>query len=199
LAIFIEIAANRFATITVIGQQLRFVADANLSHLNPSLKLFGQLSDQFAKIDTLFGQIINDNTLATQDMFQVDQLHFKAEFFDHGLAFGKLRTCLSFHVRQLIFIVGGHAADDFTLFRVSQPVDSVIGGLAQDFTRLKSPLGAGDDAFSAGEGLILAANRENSQCSHQSVTNDVFWHDLDPAMPADGEREIAAVAMPAVP
>ena len=62
------IAADRFAAVSIIGQQLGFVTHADLSHFDPRLKLGSQPLDQLTKIDSLFRQVINNDTLATEQM-----------------------------------------------------------------------------------------------------------------------------------
>ena len=77
-----RVAADGLAAIAVVGQQLGFVADADLPHFDPRLKFGGQRFHQVAKIDAVFGQVIDDEPLAAEDVLDIDELHRQAEAGD---------------------------------------------------------------------------------------------------------------------
>ena len=53
------------------GQQFCFVANTDLAHLDPRLKLFRQIAHELAKIDTTIGQKINNHSFATEHALDV--------------------------------------------------------------------------------------------------------------------------------
>ena len=77
--------ANRLTAIAVVGQQFRFIPHANLPHFDACLKLFGQISDQLAKINTSFGQKVDDDSFAAENSLDIDQLHLQLQRVDASL------------------------------------------------------------------------------------------------------------------
>ena len=107
-----RVAADRLATVTEIGQQPGLVPHANLTHLDPRLVFFCQLFDQLAKIDPLFGEVIENDPLTTEESFDVDELHLQPFFSDQLLAVIEGDPLLSPDVVEVsVVIIRGGAED----------------------------------------------------------------------------------------
>ena len=99
------VATDGLATVTVIGQQFGFVSDADLPHLDPRLQFRRQRLYQFAKIDSLFRQIVDHNPLAAKQVLELDKFHVEIEFFDDPVASLKFTRLLRLDVAVFVDIL----------------------------------------------------------------------------------------------
>ena len=170
-----RVAAHRAAAIAVVGQQFRFIAHADLPHLDPRLELAGQQSDQLAKIDPAFGQIVDHDPFAAEDMFGVDQLHLQAEPFDVLLADLDFVSGLLLHALQLMVVFGSHLAEDLAGTGVFHAAKDFGRDLAQNIADLQAAVGPRDHLH-APAALPTTGGREDPQEPHRTVSNYVVWH-----------------------
>ena len=82
-----RIAADGLAAVAVVGQELRLVADADLPHLDPRLKIARQGFDEVAKVDAVLGEVEKDDPFAAEDVLDVDQFHLQPALSDELDAF----------------------------------------------------------------------------------------------------------------
>ena len=139
------VAAGRLAAIAVVGQQLGLVADADLPHFDPRLKLVGQQADQFAKIDAVLGQVINHHPLAAENPFQIDEGHLQPQPVDVRLADVQFATGLLRGPQHFVIIFGGHGTDDLTFTRRLQRCPHGFGGLHEHDGRFQAAFRADND------------------------------------------------------
>ena len=71
------VAADRLAAVAVIGQQFGFVSNADLTHFDPQFEVPGQNADEIAEVDPLFREVIDNQSVAAEEPFDVDQLHLQ--------------------------------------------------------------------------------------------------------------------------
>ena len=145
----VRVAADRLAAVAVVGQQLGLVADADLPHFDPRLKLVGERLHEVAKVDAALGQVVDDDPLAAVQVLDVDQLHVEIELLDLALADFVLAPLLLEHLAQLALIVARHLAQDLALLGIDQLGDRFVGRFAQHFARFEPAAGAGDHLLAA--------------------------------------------------
>ena len=61
-----------------------FLAQGYLAHLDANAELIGQAANQLAKIDPVFGRVVEQRTGAVGLVFHVAQLHAQAQLAHHG-------------------------------------------------------------------------------------------------------------------
>ena len=171
----VRVAADRLAAVAVIGQQLGFVADANLPHFDARLKFAGELLHQLAKVDAVLGQVVDDNSLAAKHMLDIDQLHRQFEFGHVAAARFELVLLAEFHAAHFAVILGAHHPQDLALRRIVEFREGVVGGLTQNFAHLQAAIRTGHHLLAAAE-AIARTGRQHAQRSHDSVTYNVFGH-----------------------
>ncbi len=90
-----RVATDGLATVTVVGEELGLVADADLSQLDAGLKLTGHLPNEFAEIDTHFREVVEDDPLTSEEPFDVDELHRQLQAIGEPLRRVQLFAALS--------------------------------------------------------------------------------------------------------
>jgi hypothetical protein len=168
-------AANRLAAIAVVGQQLGFVADADLPHFNARLKLGGEGFDQIAKINALFTDVIDDQPFTAKDALDIDELHRQFEAFDVLDADVEAGDLALLNVRQLVLVFGRHLAHDLPAGSTGEQLGLLVGGFGENFGRFQAAGRASDDARAA-QVAILAARREEADGASGAVAEDVAGH-----------------------
>ena len=180
-----RVAADRLAAVAVVGQQLGLVADADLPHFDPRLKLAGQLPHQLAKIDPVLGQVVDHDPLAAEQVLDVDQLH--VELLLARSAAGRSGTRCG----------PGRSSRDR-----SRPSSAVIsrriwpwpGSLiwltaASVASHRTSPISSPRSVRTTTSALraigLVAARRKDPQRSHHSGSHDVLGHGWRLRMRAD--------------
>ena len=69
------VATNGLAAIPIIGEELGFVTNANLPHLNTRSERSGEILDKFAKVDPLLRELIEHQPLAAENRLDIDEIH----------------------------------------------------------------------------------------------------------------------------
>ena len=101
------VAANWFSAVSVISQQLGFVANPYLFHLDSRLKLAGQQLYQFTKIDSFVGQVKDNHPLAAEKLLNVNELHVQIELLNVLLDDFDIFLPSRIDVRNFVRIVSG--------------------------------------------------------------------------------------------
>ena len=171
-----RVAADLFATVSIVGQQLGLVANADLTHLNPSLKLARQRPNQVAKIDSVLRQIINDDSLAAEEMLDVDQLHVETHVLDLLLADLVFFALLIVHFAQLEIVLRRAFTENLPVQRVLQLCRCRFGRFAEHLPGFQPAIGAGNYACGTREGFA-ATCRKDAEVAHHAMANDVLGHD----------------------
>ena len=133
------------------------------------------MADQLAEIDPAFGQVVDDDPLAAEDVLDVDQLHLQAELGDVLLADVEFALGLLADAAGFELVFGRHRAEDVPLGRVFQGGDGRVVGLAEHLARLQAAVGLHDDRRRAAV-FRRARRRTHAQEPHRTVTDNVFWH-----------------------
>ena len=75
-------AAALLAAFFVVCDEASFVTCADLSHFDTAVAIGCEFFDEVAEVDTVFSGEVEDDTVAAEEDFGVDDFHFKIEFFD---------------------------------------------------------------------------------------------------------------------
>src|SRR5690606_36436612 len=105
-------AADRTSAGAVSADGLRFVADANLTHLDARPELARELAHQLAEIDACFGGEIEDEARSVERLLDARELHREPPLADlqQGNAVRLTLAMLLLHPRDDVF-VRRHADD----------------------------------------------------------------------------------------
>src|SRR6476646_9646227 len=116
-------AAERPAARAVAAVHLRFVAHADLPHLDPRAELRCQLADQFAEIDAPVGGEIEDQLRAVERLFDAGELHAEAALanLEQRDPVRLLLAMLVLHPRDDV-VAGGDADDPRRLIAARRPL-----------------------------------------------------------------------------
>eukprot|EP00913_Durusdinium_trenchii_P008773 g8239.t1 len=142
----VGVAADRFATVAVIGQQLGFVANADLPHLDTCAELLRERFDEISKVDPFLGQIVHDDAFAAEEMLDIDELHLQLVFGDHfpaAFEIGPFRLADFFVPAVVLF--GGAAQNSPDTFFCAEILAGAIAGGKQHFTPFDAPVTADND------------------------------------------------------
>ena len=75
-------AAQRTAAGAVAAEHPRFVAHADLAHLDPRAEMRGEIAHQLAEIDPAFSRVVEDQPRAVEQLLDAGQLHRQAALLD---------------------------------------------------------------------------------------------------------------------
>lgn len=136
------VAANWFATVAVIGQELGFVPDAYLPHFNARLKLTSQVLDQVAEVDPFLRRAdeeIKDDTFIAQQMLDINQVHLQLKFIDEtgGDVIGSNLIGFPLAFESKVFLV--HHPQDVATGWVNQELLAAFVCFAEDRTSFDAP------------------------------------------------------------
>ena len=166
------IAANRLSAVAVVGQYFGLVADSNLPHLDPGTEGTRQILDQFSKVDSFFGQVKKDNSLAAKKKLNVDQIHLEPPGCNQFLA-GRKALLLSTGEAGLEFQVrGSRQAEDLALDRILQVGRGPLAPRAENLTELGSSV-APDHDFLSAKMVVVGQSRASTEESHSAIADDV--------------------------
>src|SRR3954471_14644349 len=112
-------AAQRAAAGPVAAVHLRFVAHADLPHLDPRAEFGRQLADQFAEIDAAVGGEVENQLRAIERLFDARELHAEA-----ALANLQERDPVRFLLAKLVL----HARDDVLARRDAHHPRRLVAG-----------------------------------------------------------------------
>ena len=168
-----RVTAHHFAAIAIIGKEFRLVADANLSHLDPGVELLGESFHEFPEIDPVLGQIVEDQTLFSEQMFGIDELHLELVFPDERFAAQKLIPFLAVEICFDDMIVGGRFAEDrAALLLLTEIGAGLFGRRSEDFPPFDAPFAPDDDGGVPRKDQ-LPLGEKFSDSSGQPVANDI--------------------------
>src|SRR6516165_4454797 len=77
-----RVAADGFAAISVVGQELCFVPNTDLAHLDPGLKGSREIFDEVSKVDAFFRQVVEDHPFSSEDDLDVNEVHLQSSLRD---------------------------------------------------------------------------------------------------------------------
>jgi hypothetical protein len=143
------VAANGLAAVPVVCQKSSLVADADLSHLDASPEDSCQVLYQFTEVDALLGEVIENHPLATEDRFNVDQIHLKTAIGNMAQA---NRVAFPLDVSQEFpgtQIVGRRRSQNLAARRVLEEPRSHFTGWAQYVTQFDAPISLQHDLLPA--------------------------------------------------
>ena len=168
-----RVAADRLTAIAVIRQQFRLIANPDLSHLDPGVELLGESFHEFPEIDAILGQIVEDQTLFSEQVFGIDELHLELVFPDERFAAQKLIPFLAVEIRFDDMIVGGRLAKDrAALLLLTEIGAGLLGRRSEDFPPFDAPFTPDDDGGVPRKDQ-LPLGEKLSDGSGQPVTNDI--------------------------
>jgi hypothetical protein len=169
------VAADRLAAVAIVGKQLGFVTDADLSHLDPGLQGSGQVFNKLSKVDPLFRHIIEDHPLAAEDGLDIDQIHLQAAL---GGKLSASRQALPNTVAQPAFhrdILGRRNPENLAPERILQELGRSIRRRTENLADLGSTITPENNSLAPGMGLpfhaIIFANM-----THLAVADDEAIH-----------------------
>ena len=169
------VAADWFATISIVRQQFCLIANPDLFHLDSRLELRSQQFYKITKIDTLLGQVENHDPFAAEQLLDIDQLHLQTERINVLLASINFIPPSPIEVIDRIKIIIRYATHDVTSGRIIEMGKGIIGGFTKHLADFQSAIRANDD-FVTTPILRVVPRSHHSQTSHGSVSNDIFWH-----------------------
>ena len=106
----VSIAADRPAAIPVVGEQLGLVAHADLPEFDAGVELAGHALHEVAEIDPHFGEEVADDTLAAEEVFEIDEFHRQSVLADQLLGLGELALLDADEVGEPLAVVGADVA-----------------------------------------------------------------------------------------
>ncbi len=169
----VGVAADGFAAVAVIGEELGFVADADLAHFDAGVELLGEGFDEVAEVDSVFGEVVEDEAFLAEEVFGVDELHLEFVLGDELLAAEEFVAFLAVEVGFDDVVVGGGFAEDGSAFLLEAEVfPGLIGGGAEDFAPFDASFAADDDGGVAGEGGLPFGD-EFPDGAGEAVADDV--------------------------
>ena len=141
------VAADRFATVTIIRQKFSFVPYTNLSHLNSGLQVGGQEANQFPEINTLFSKVINNDPLTAEKLLDVNQLHLQFQVPDVLPANFEDLVSARLNMSQFVLVIVRQRTQDLSLLGLVEVAQRIFGRLAQDITDFHAAFGTSDHAI----------------------------------------------------
>src|SRR5262249_30353309 len=150
----VRVATDGLAAIAIIGEELGFVADANLPHLDPSLIFLGQILYQFAEVNAFLCQEIKDDPLAAKHVFDINELHLQLTLIDESAAVVQRVLLARTNPFELGAVVAVHPALDLPSSRLADQANRPWSRLAQYFTDFKASVRADHNLTAAGVRLL---------------------------------------------
>src|SRR6185436_4276586 len=154
-------AAERTAAGAVAADHLRFVADADLTHLDARAELGGQLAHELPEVDAAFGREIEDQPLSVERLLGLRQLHAEAALADLerrdpvGVALALL--VLQSHHDVVVRGDADHARRRFA--RRQLPLGRLRHAADDDADR-RTAVALDDDLFAGARGGLRAGGRK---------------------------------------
>lgn len=68
-------AAAILAAAFVVGDEAGFVASAHLAEFDAGAELGGEIADEIAEVDAVFGEVVEGEAFAAEDRLSLDDLH----------------------------------------------------------------------------------------------------------------------------
>ncbi len=167
-----RVAANRFAAIAIVGQQLRLVAHANLAHLDARPVFARQILDQIAEIDALLGQEIKDEPIAAEKLLDIDQFHLQSAFMDEVAAAEERLGLASLAGQQLLAVGVIQEANDAPFRWLLNELHGAWRRVAKDFADLQAALGLDNHLFVASIDRVRR-RLEVAEKPHHAMTDDI--------------------------
>ncbi len=168
-----RVAANRLATVAIVGEQLGFITHTNLPHFDTGLELGGQAANKFAKVYPAFGQIVDDDALTAKDVLDIDQLHFQLMLFNMLAALVPFRPLVRAQPEDLIFILCGHRTQNGAFDRIDQLGHGSFGGFAQDLADFQPAIRPCDHPRAARE-VLATIGPKDPQPAHRAVSDYIL-------------------------
>src|SRR5262249_16681056 len=127
----VGVAANGLTAIAIVGQELGFIAHPNLAELNAGLIFASKILDQVAEIHSLFRQEVKNNTLAAEEVFDVDQFHLELALRNEILASKELLPFVLMKLVEADKVRGGQRAEDLATGRFAQEFHGLWAGTSK--------------------------------------------------------------------
>ena len=173
-----RVAADTLSAIAEIGQEFRFVPDADLAHFDPCLEFRGEHFDQLSEVDASLGQVVDNDPFTAEEVLDHDQIHGQIHSPDDTAALIELFAFLAVNPFDLVRVGSGQGASDIALLGVSQHLDLVFSRLPEDQAELKSPLCAQDGLRLRRKSTIFRSGKYPEK-SHGPVTDDIIRHPVN--------------------
>jgi hypothetical protein len=165
------VATHGLAAISIIRQELGFVADPDLAHLDASLKFASEIFDQLAKIHALFREKVEDDPLSAEQVLDVDERHLQPAILDKSLADIELAPAVLKDAIQGPSVVLGHSPHDSAVGRFPDPGKRLRSGIAENLADFVTAIGV-DDYFGAARAGEILACLELTEKAHGTMANN---------------------------
>src|SRR5690242_16080054 len=129
------VAADGLAAVAVVGEELGFVADANLAHFDAGLKLASEVLDEIAEVDSFLGEE-EDDAFAAEELLDINELHGKLALLDESPASVQLAILVFVDFLQRVEVRRRRGAEDAAAGGLGEQLHGAGRGLAKDFTQL---------------------------------------------------------------
>ncbi len=144
-----RVATDRLAAVAVIGLEFRLVADTDLPQFDARVEGSREFFDEFAKVDALLGKKVEDDALATEQVFDIDELHLQPAVGD-GFAGGvELATLVLVDFLDFPAVIGRQVSQDRAARRLAELGNGPRICQAQDVADFLAAVGADDRVLAA--------------------------------------------------